>query len=67
MFGIGTSELLVIVVIGLIILGPSKLPGLFKSIGSGIREFRRSLLDADKEDGSEPKKTESRDNNTGLS
>jgi TatA/E family protein of Tat protein translocase len=67
MFGIGTFELLVIVVIGLLILGPNKLPGLFRSIGSGIREFRRSLLEVDKEDGSEPKETESGDNGSGLS
>ena len=59
MFGIGTAELLVIAVIGLIVLGPNKLPGMFSAIGKGIREFRRTLndvgMDSDSEHKDEPK------------
>ena len=41
MFGISFTELLVTVVVGLIVLGPQKLPGLFRSIGQWINQLRR--------------------------
>ena len=47
MFGIGTPELLVVILVGLVVLGPSKLPGVFKAIGNGIREFKRALTEDD--------------------
>ena len=57
MFGIGTFELVIIVLIGFIILGPKKLPEIVKAIGKGIREFRQSLLERNPEEISEiPKK-----------
>ncbi|MCM0756731.1 Sec-independent protein translocase protein TatB [Desulfovibrio aminophilus] len=45
MFGIGTTELLIILVVALIVLGPSKLPELMKSLGKGLAEFRRMSTD----------------------
>lgn len=36
-------ELLVILLILLIILGPGKLPGLARALGESIREFRKAL------------------------
>lgn len=43
MFGkIGLPELVLILVIALMIFGPSKLPEIGKSIGRGIREFREA-------------------------
>lgn len=39
---IGPGELIVILLIALIVFGPRKLPELGKSLGSGLREFRRS-------------------------
>lgn len=42
MFGIGTSELLVIVAIALIILGPKKLPELARSLGRTLGELRKT-------------------------
>lgn len=42
MFGIGMTELIVIMVIALVILGPSKLPDLAKALGKGLAEFRKA-------------------------
>lgn len=41
MFGISFTELLVILVVGLIVLGPQRLPGLFRSLGQWIAQLRR--------------------------
>ena len=38
---IGPAEILVILVVALLVFGPRKLPELGKSLGAGIREFRR--------------------------
>ena len=40
---IGIPELLIILVIALLIFGPSKLPSLGKSIGEGITSFKKGL------------------------
>jgi Tat protein translocase TatB subunit len=40
-FGISFTELLVVVIVGLIVLGPQKLPGLFRTIGHWIGQLRR--------------------------
>jgi Tat protein translocase TatB subunit len=42
MFNIGMPELVVIVVIALLVVGPKKLPDLAKSLGKGFNEFRRA-------------------------
>jgi Tat protein translocase TatB subunit len=41
MFGIGFPELVVIMIVALIVVGPAKLPDLAKSIGKALQEFRR--------------------------
>ena len=41
MFGLGAPEIIVILIVALVIFGPKKLPELGKSLGQGIREFRR--------------------------
>lgn len=43
MFGIGTQELIIILVIALLILGPKQLPELAKTIGKGLSELRRAM------------------------
>jgi len=42
MFNIGPLELMVILVIALLVVGPHRLPEVGRSIGRGIREFRKA-------------------------
>jgi sec-independent protein translocase protein TatA len=40
---IGPMELIIVLVIALIVLGPKKLPEVGRSVGKGMREFKESL------------------------
>jgi sec-independent protein translocase protein TatA len=42
-FNIGPMELVVVLIIALVVLGPKKLPEVGKSLGKGMREFKDSL------------------------
>ena len=42
MFGIGTGELIVILLIAIIILGPNEIPKIARTIGRGMRELERA-------------------------
>ena len=42
MFGIGMPELVVIMVVALIVLGPKRLPEAAKGLGRALREFRHA-------------------------
>ena len=45
MFGIGMPEMLLILALALIIIGPKKLPDLAKSLGRTMREFKKATND----------------------
>lgn len=45
--GIGPMELIVVLIIALIVLGPKRLPDAGRSLGSGMRQFRDSLAGRD--------------------
>ena len=47
MFGLGASELLIILVIVLVIFGAGKLPEIGGALGKGIKNFRRAADDKD--------------------
>lgn len=49
MFGIGPTELVVILVIALLVLGPKRLPELASGLGKGLAEFRRATRDINAE------------------
>lgn len=48
--GLGVPELLIILVIFVLIFGASKLPGLGRSVGEGIRNFKKGLKPDDDHD-----------------
>ena len=49
MFDIGLSELIVIMVIALLVIGPKKLPEVARALGKGLAEFKRALDDVKEE------------------
>jgi sec-independent protein translocase protein TatA len=58
MFGLGWSELLIILVILLLIFGPSRLGDLGSSLGKGIKGFKRAMKEPDEIDVTPPTKEE---------
>jgi TatA/E family protein of Tat protein translocase len=49
MFGIGTQELIIILVIVLLVFGSKKLPELAQGLGKGIKEFRKASTEIQEE------------------
>ena len=45
--GIGPMEIVVVLVIALLILGPKRLPEMGKSLGSGMRSFKDAVTGDD--------------------
>lgn len=47
MFGLGVPELVLILIIGLVIFGPGKLPDVGKALGRSIKEFKKANKEED--------------------
>lgn len=47
MFGFGMPELIIILVIALVVVGPSKLPQLGQALGSSIKGFKKGMNEDD--------------------
>lgn len=51
MFGLGSTEIIVIAVVLVLLFGSKKIPDLMKGLGSGIKEFKKaSTLENDEKD-----------------
>ncbi len=48
--GFGPMEMIVILVIALVVMGPKKLPDMGRSLGKGMREFKDSISGDDRDD-----------------
>jgi TatA/E family protein of Tat protein translocase len=44
---IGPQEILIVLVIALVVLGPKKLPEMARSLGKGVKEFKEGINDDD--------------------
>ena len=60
-FGIGGSELLIILALALLLFGGTKLPSLARGLGQSIKEFKKAAKDDDAEDKSAKKKDDGND------
>lgn len=49
MFNIGLPELLLILIVALIVLGPKRLPEIAKALGKGLAEFKRATEEVKKQ------------------
>ncbi len=63
MCGLGTPELIIILIIALVIFGGSRLPQLGEGLGKAIRGFKKGLSDS--ADAAAKKEKEEKDNNKG--
>ncbi|HEX5782455.1 MAG TPA: twin-arginine translocase TatA/TatE family subunit [Solirubrobacteraceae bacterium] len=55
---VGPTELIIVLVIALVILGPKRLPQAGRSLGQGMREFKDSLTGSGAQTADEPKAVE---------
>jgi sec-independent protein translocase protein TatA len=58
MFGLGTQELVIILVIVLILFGANRLPDLARSLGSSVKEFKKGVNEVKGEDAPAARKEE---------
>ncbi len=61
MFGIGMPELLLILALALIVIGPKKLPDIARALGRGLAEFKRATDEMKSSFNEEVRTAETRD------
>lgn len=59
MFGLGVPELMVILVIALVVFGPSKLPQIGSGLGKAIRDFKKGVTGGEDDEAEKDRKKES--------
>lgn len=57
MLGLGSQELIIVLIIVLILFGGAKLPQMMKGLGEGMKEFRKATRDEDEVGRENTKKT----------
>ena len=58
MFGLGTQELVIILIIVLVLFGANRLPDLARSLGSSVKEVKKGVNEVKGEDAAATKKEE---------
>ena len=53
-FNVGPMELMIVLVLALVILGPKRLPEAGKAVGKGMREFKQSISGHSSDEDDEP-------------
>lgn len=61
MGGLGTSEIIVIAVVALILFGPSKIPDFARSLGRAVNQFKKGLSEGLEDEGGAKKKDDKKD------
>ena len=61
---VGPTELIIVLVIALIVLGPKRLPEVGRSVGRGMREFKESISGNDRRDDDEDERSLRADSTT---
>lgn len=67
MGGLGTTEILVIAVVALVLFGPSKIPEFARQLGRAVNMFKKGLKEGMEDDDETPKKDVTPKKNDGVS
>ena len=51
--GIGIQEIMIILIVGLLVFGAARLPKIARSLGQGIKEFKKTVKGLDEDDDDE--------------
>ncbi|MBR4219140.1 MAG: twin-arginine translocase TatA/TatE family subunit [Bacteroidales bacterium] len=60
---IGTTEIIIIAVVIVLLFGAKKIPELMKSLGKGVKSFKDGMNDTEQPKNDEPKKEDSTSDN----